>query len=324
MAVEVSERWSDEKLHKDFNSTQWTAIRTFDVAGVTDAQAAALASGSPYGSIPRIGEQHPRTSSMAVRSIDPERTGFSLFKVTANYGVGTFDNQEDPLLKKPHIKWGIGSESLPVDHDADGNPLLNSALDAFDPPLSTEFTTIFLSITRNEPYFDVQKALTYSNRININPFNIKGAGIVAPGQILCRSIQPAGEYIEGTRFVPIVYDFELRSGLKLDSDGLWDGFKYRILDQGLRALYDLKKGPGRIYDPDQKDHSKGAPTPVTSDVRLDGYGGTYSDDYTVTADLLSSVSASAPPTGAIVELSDKAVFLKYKRIKTIDFSGLRL
>lgn len=327
MAVEVSERWSDEKLHKDFNSTQWTAIRTFDVAGVTDAQAAALASGSPYGSIPRIGEQHPRTSSMAVRSIDPERTGFSLFKVTVNYGVGTFDNQEDPLLKKPRIKWGIGSESLPVDHDADGNPLLNSALDAFDPPLSTEFTTIFLSITRNEPYFDVQKALTFSNRININPFNIKGAGIVAPGQILCRSIQPAGEYIEGVRFVPIVYDFELRSGLKLDSDGLWDGFKYRILDQGLRAFYS-KTEKGRIYDADQRT----APTksPVTTDVRLDGKGGIYNVQATngafLLVDGLSIISMDQPgsPKGSILDTTDSAVFLKYKRIKTIDFSGLGL
>lgn len=323
MAVEVSERWSDEKLHKDYKSTAWTGIRAFDVLGVADAQAAAIASGSPYGAIPRIGQQHPRTSSMAVHSVDPERTGFNLFKVTVNYAVGTFDGQEDPLLQKPKLKWGIGSESLPVDHDADGNPLLNSALDAFDPPPSAEFTTIFLSITRNEPYFDVAKALAYSNRINANAFTIKGAGVVDSGQILCRSIQPTGEYIEGVRFVPVCYDFELRSGLKQDSDGLWDGFKYRILDQGLRAFYDTSLPPARIYDPDQPARLKAA-TPVTTDVRLNGYGATFDGAYTVTANFSPSTGKTKSPKGSIIDVADSAVFLKYKRIKTIDFSGLSL
>ena len=323
MSVEVSERWSDEKLHKDFNSTQWTGVRAFDVAGATSADAAAIANGSPYGAIPRIGQQHPRSSSMAVRNVDPERTGFNLYKVTVNYAVGTFDGQEDPLLQKPKLKWNIGSESSQVDHDADGNPIFNSAFDAFDPPPSAEFTTIFLTITRNEPYFDVTKAITYSNRINSAAFTIKGAGVVDAGQILCRSIQPTQEYIEGARFVPVAYDFELRSGGNKDTDGLWDGFKHRILDQGLRAYYDPTHKT-RIYDPGQ--NTSAGKTPISSDVRLNGSGAVYEPDYFLYANgsVQPGVSIAKSPTGSCIERTDSAAFMKYKRAKTIDFAGLSL
>lgn len=327
MPVEVSERWHDETLHKDADSQQWTAVRAFDVVGVLSTELAGQASGPPYGGVPRIGERHPRTPSLAARKVDPVRAGFGLYKVTVNYSIGTFSGEEDPLKQPPKLKWDIGSESLPVDHDPDGNPILNSALDAFDPPQSREFTTIFLTVTRNEPYFDLTKALNFSNRVNSSAFNIKGAGIVAPGQILCRSIKPNSEYIEGVRFVPICYEFELRPGKMADSDGMWDGFKYRLLDQGVRAFYD-DKNKGRIYDADQRLAFPQVAT--TSDIRLDGMGGIYKVALFSGPFVLSNGSASAsvsqpgPPKGAIIETTDNAVFLKYKKFLTIDFSGLNL
>jgi hypothetical protein len=322
MAIEVSENWSDQNLALAGDVKTWTAQRGFIVTGISNETEATIASGSPYGTIPQVNEVHPRNRFLRVNKVTPQRISPVACHVIIAYGVGQQPSQQDPLADKPRIRWQLGSTTEPIDRDVEGNPIVNSAGDAFDPPLNTEFTTLFLTYTRNEPYFDIQKALTYSNTVNSNSFTIRGAGIVAPGQIKCDSIQPAGEYTDDADFVPIVYSFEIRRGNKQDSDGSWDGFKLRVLDQGLRAYYDINKGPARIYDPDQS--TAASRSPVTSDVRLDGYGGTFDDSYFVTDTLQQSVSKGSAPTGAIVEVGDTACFLKYKRLRTISFAGLNL
>jgi hypothetical protein len=124
-----------------------------------DENAASFASGVPQQNTsnfldPRLIVQ----GSPQVRALTPGR----LYEVRVFYvrlGGGQQQQNDNPFDKSPIYRWEIGSTSEPVDSDADGHALINSVGDTYT-GCTDDFPTLFLTYTRNEGAYDVQKAIT--------------------------------------------------------------------------------------------------------------------------------------------------------------------
>ena len=95
--------------------------------------------------------------------------------VTANYSwydplqAGGGQNQ-NPLLMPIEVSWDMRDLEAALDRDIDGNPILNTAFDPYDPPLMTDDTRLTMTIVRNEAAFNLGWVLTYKGAIATDPF----------------------------------------------------------------------------------------------------------------------------------------------------------
>ena len=180
MAILATERWIDRRFQKGQSAT-----RAFDVTGV----ASQLDAGNAVG----IAARAPHPSDDRLKAEQPDVTnpgGPNIYRVVVQYtrNGASLNTTENPLDDPPRIRWSQGSCTEQVDVDAEGNALLNSALDPIDPPLTRDFGTLFLTVTRNESTYDVGRALAFQNKCNEDAFPIFGAGTVESGQIRVVSI----------------------------------------------------------------------------------------------------------------------------------------
>jgi hypothetical protein len=309
MSIEVTEEWSPRQLVQ--NDKDWKATRVLMVLGVTD-EMSALAAVDP------VNAAHPLNSLLAVKTRTAERPGFNLFKVTLGYAIppdaSKFPDKSNPLADPPRFMWDPGNISEPIDRDIYGNPILNSAGDAFSRDASSDFGTLFLRVTRNQPFYDVKLHLLYQNRLNSDAFVIPLAGTVGPGQCRCVHIKPKGEYTLGAQYVAVETLFELRAGTGQDPDGIYDGFSIRLLDNGTRS-FDVNQKKGELFDTQR--------TRVSQPVLLDGAGKPLdASSFTVYGTDQPHANPAKLPDGVFTEKTDSAVFLKYRRFKPLPFSPL--
>ncbi len=136
-------------------------------------------------------------------------------------------------------KWENGQQTVPIDRDIAGNPIVNSAGTPY-PPQSRLEGTLRLRVTRNEPYYDVQKALLPKDRFNSDQITIPGAGTLQPGQMFCTGIDCVNETDINSLYATLAYNFELVAP-EYDAEGnILDanfGPKIKLLDQGDKGWY---------------------------------------------------------------------------------------
>ena len=79
--------------------------------------------------------------------------------------------RENPTLEWPTIRWTFQDIEIPRYQDLDGIPITNSAGQALDGgAVMRRYSCKVLTITRNEPSFDSDKAARYANSLNSKPF----------------------------------------------------------------------------------------------------------------------------------------------------------
>ena len=86
---------------------------------------------------------------------------------TANYGP--FDPEttpQNPLMKPIEFSWAAISSEVVVDFDKDGDPVVNSAGDSFDPSLTDEDSRPALVVFRNQATYSPDLAYLYRNAVN--------------------------------------------------------------------------------------------------------------------------------------------------------------
>ena len=128
--------------------------------------------------------------------------------------------------------------TAPTDVDAGKLTLTNSAEDSFSSEPSGDFPYRVLTVTRYESSYDLGLAEAFESMVNADTVNIPRAGAVAPGRILFKTYEPTTDYDSTTNYLKCQYTFWLRAGTTKDADGLWDSWKYRILDAGFQGWYD--------------------------------------------------------------------------------------
>lgn len=219
---------------------------------------------------------------------------------------------ENPLAAPLRFEWSLSTNGEAIDRDVSGNPIVNSSGFAFDSSPQRDFTAPVLTVIRNVASFDISTALAYVNSVNSGTW--RGA---QPGEARCLSILPASVYTDNSTYVELRHQFEYRP------IGVWGAkpHQLRIRDQGNTAyasvdgavrevaLYD---GLGdRMYDV----LLNGNGIPISSGI-------THLDFATEQPVAAPSFVRGSVPTGAELEDTGDAVFLRYDRYPERDFNLL--
>lgn len=90
----------------------------------------------------------------------------------AEVEYGPFDPNvvEDPLSRPPDISFGFVEWEEIVDEDISNNPVVNTAGDAYDPPVTRQNHLAVLSVSRYESTFNALLASQYKDSVNSDVF----------------------------------------------------------------------------------------------------------------------------------------------------------
>lgn len=289
----------------------WKATRTFTCAFFTNENdvfdALAAQQGVAYGS------DHPGAPGILYcNDISLRQTSPIYWEAVASYKLGQTPDPTKGVIATPKIRWEDADSTEPTYVDNNGDGLLNSAGDPF-PPQGDLYGGDVLTITRNEPYYDPGKNLTYRLKINSDTFSpLGGAFTFGPSQARCRSIRPAREYVIGEPFLPIVYRFEIKA----------DGFIKKFVDQGYQGWYNDASAvpqPGTFWTPGPP------PERVATEVLLDGTGKPINPKFKVTKALKDPVAnPNIANVKGVPATVNGTVTLAYVLPKLIAFSGMGL
>jgi hypothetical protein len=166
------------------------------------------------------------TNAFAVKieaQIDGDCNDDSSWIVTVDYGpYDPTQFPENPLNHPIKISWGENRFEQGVTEDINGDPVLNSAGDYFDPPITIDDSRPTLRIVRNERTYDPNYAKTWKDTLNADTF-------FGQPPNSWKMSTPLGDldYNPVCGFYYIVtYQFEF-------DPELW---KKKILDQGMRQI----------------------------------------------------------------------------------------
>lgn len=233
------------------------------------ATATGLTIGSPYsiGTAPDPGadppvagdEWHEKDLQAFVNNVqvDPGKDARN-WTITVSYGPWQ-PREQNPLDEPPSIECDGEQFERIVDRDRDGNPIVNSSKDYYDPPVVRDDSRPTMVIVRNEPYSTPNPAPAYNDRVNSATFHGEDPGTVKCG-IIKRSRQWHQAVPDGGYYWRTTYPFTLNR----------DGWQREILDQGLRELV--------AGTPPERKQIKIKSQLATSPVLLDGSGGVLPTD----------------------------------------------
>lgn len=314
----ANEQWSKASMTKGAGR-QWTARRYWIVSNADDVEDAMDASG-----IPSLGDSHPLSASLKCVDVSSEgNDGPTVFDVIARYAIpddganpdggGT---ATDPLDEPVRVLPRTMLESVEVDRDIDGNPLLNSALDAIVGAYD-EHKSITLDVFRYEPYFDLALAFDLLDSVNSTAFSIPGVVVGIPAESArLIDMTPTSEYQPNPQYVEVRYSFHIDL----------TGHDFKFIDKGRRAW---ARTPGDAV-------GEARPFPIytrdgelaSDDVLLNGEGEPVSNRYiTGHPELgLASTSVTGPsslPAGATIAdaTGGYAKVLTYKKKSRRDFNA---
>ncbi len=137
------------------------------------------------------------------------------------------DPDETPVDKAPRIRWSSQKVFVPFLIDLDGNPVVNSAGEFFDPPPEIELTRLIANVQFNASFIPVG-LLDYDRAVNIAPISIDGIDIAAERAQI--SDIEVGE-VEGEdpdEYRTVTFRLEVRNADDED-------FDFHLIDQGFRT-----------------------------------------------------------------------------------------
>lgn len=169
------------------------------------------------------------------KPIDPAQTG-------ADSGGGAILNNwiMAPWTAPPSLDWASEQVEWAITHDRDGEPILNTAGDPFDPPILDSFSIPIATVSRVEKSYNPLWIPNYENTTNKNAW----LGWAAE-TVLCKSIA-------GSRFIDpdwgvlwnVTYSYAFKPTVKAVDDTViqagWDAY---VLNAGLREKKDGKLRP---------------------------------------------------------------------------------
>lgn len=129
------------------------------------------------------------------------------------------DQEDDPLDRPVKRSWSITKTTKVAAKDVKGDPILNKAGFAFDPPLEIAASHARLIFVRNEEDFDGTKALNYVDRVNKDAW--AGAD---KGTVRCESIAADEQFENGVSYWTVTYEFEYNP----------EGWQPEILEQSIK------------------------------------------------------------------------------------------
>jgi len=306
MAVIVDEKvkpQTAQKTREGFSTTRiWQVTLdsiSFAALAAVDAVAALEAD---------IGDAHPLLPSLFLETLTPSPTNSRLvWDVTGDYqqSSAVFGRVENPLELPSKISWGSSAFTAPVvsAFDENGNrtiPIVNSAGQPFDPPLTEPRTALVATVTYNSETFDPLEADQFQESVNDAPIIIGNISLL---ERMAKIIEFTGEpqEFENISFFAVTIKVQINTNItksKNPVEGQPDivvaqGWDREVLDQGIFGLSD--DDPPKLLPLTLDDGAQ-----ATEPLKLNGEGKRLDPQ---TAD---------------------PIFLPFKTNRQKDFSGLRL
>ncbi len=170
--------------------------------------------------------------------------------------------QQNPLLMPIEVSWNWRDYELVIAQDINGDAVLNTAGDPYDPPVLINDPRLGMTVVRNEASISIGLIQQYRNAINSDPW----AGF-DPFFAHCLSITPKNTFHQLVGwYYQVTYEFEFitpRQAAGAPAGGESSGFRFLIFNQGQRAISSVT---GKLY------HVTVRGIPVSEPVALDQNG----------------------------------------------------
>lgn len=189
--------------------------------------------------VPARGDRHGQDTRARAIKKDAKRLSENdrLWLVTVHYSTRYKEYVENPLLRPAEYSWNGQIIQVAANKDRDGNPVVNSAGDQFDPLPEKDDARGILIVTRNESQFNPSVAEAYYNSINQSTF----MGF-AKWKMKVANISATGPHVENdVTYYKVSYEFHYKR----------DTWVCKLLDRGFQYLDGSSKR--RFKDADGQD-----------------------------------------------------------------------
>lgn len=181
--------------------------------------------------LPAIGDAYETSSDAKLVDIvaNPLDDNPYVWEVIGSYSQKTTDPETSPSTSPldRRVRWSYGSvqrsEALLVDQN--GDDVVNSAGDRFDPPIEVARPQLRMTARRNELGFDPATIVAYVGRVNSAAWRGFDTEMV-----LCTGITADERTENGTTYFEVSYEFEVH----WDDTLGWNTLE--VLDQGFNRL----------------------------------------------------------------------------------------
>ena len=273
MAVE-SVIESFEQTEGELNTQEARASRFYDVVfdgseEPSHREFLACLANDGSKAVPRVGSRHPYSPWVYVTGVRArQKTGPMNWMVEVIYSTRPVQSGEEiinpfvnPLDQPWEVEWTFVTSNEAIDRDVNGKPIMNSAGESFDPPITKDIQDLVLRVVRNEAYYNAAVAADYIGSINRDWF--KG---FAPGMVRCTDC--SGRLMRSANMVywQVSYEFQMRTEKDSETNEVI-GWRRRILDQGFRELV---KQDDETYKAERITDVNG--NPISEPWPLDGKG----------------------------------------------------
>jgi len=212
-----SARTATNDMGKRTYTRAWTVVTS---SRTDDAYTVGSATGLPV-----IGNTHPSDANAFCQQLAvTQKSGWRVWTVTATYST------ERPLNTNPTsdpaiINWNSEQFQKPAVFDRNGNLIVNSAGDPFDPPLMMDDSRRVVTVQKNLAVVPVW-ILDYQDAVNSDTFSIDGVSIgVGLAKMQAVTVGPV-ERRSSTVFRTVNFTIHLQR----------DGWALEPLDAGFREL----------------------------------------------------------------------------------------
>lgn len=220
-------------------------------------------------SIPDLRVRCRTMSCEVARASDPASGSLGRYIIRAEFGVPDAQEPEADPEADPVYVWDGSVRTLPVDVDANGQPIVNSADEPYDPPVTDEQGFGTLTVRWYVERFDPRQVVAYSGAKNSDrwrPRDPFGEGVtVEAGQAMIRRLrrQPVNTGLLQMEMVVAFAENFTAGGEKREG---WDK---TVVDRGYRE----KVGDGRTGHSPYRPILDDGGEPITEPALLNGSGG---------------------------------------------------
>lgn len=239
-------------------SDGWSLTRVWQVTveAVPYASVAAIEAVTNASNGAQIGDAHPVKTYAFLKNLTPSATANRLvWDITGSYQERPDrerDEAQNPLEEPTTLSWSSEARAIALSKDKDGNAIVNSAGQPFDPPLTGDTHTLVATIKYNSAEFNPVLGVDFQDAVN------EAATVVGNVNAGARMAKVLEIGAEERFFEDIIYwEATIKVGLRRET---WDRV---VMDMGVYSLDD----DGKIVRAITEDGEE-----ATEPLKLDGSG----------------------------------------------------
>lgn len=165
--------------------------------------------------------------------------------VTCDYTTAADSNQsqQDPTERPPTISGSFVQFMRPLEKDTDGEPVVNTVGDPFDPPIEVEDSRPVLTIVKFFSSLDFVFFCSYKDVINSDTFTVRSLSF-APDVCKMQNLSFNEQWINGINYFQVTAEMEIKPEKWIPKEILNQGYrvKWPDADGKLQMAKDDKSG----------------------------------------------------------------------------------